>query len=196
MSLQQESDRAGSPIIGVVLIIVITTIIATVALLICLGFQLPHGDASVPTIFKITNVVHTNEYGKMIRESYLVMNNIGKQGYPNRYLYVKLFVNDVEADITLPTLNGDASCSSLHKGVKIIGGPGSKGEKDKSTAKWYPGQLLYIDFNNGTFGPGDTIRIEIYDSLTGKIISRDTWPAPKKYTTQWFYNYFLNPQAA
>jgi hypothetical protein len=67
---------------------------------------------------------------------------------------------------------------------------------DKSLSKWYPDQSLWIDFSDGTFGPGDTIRIEVYDSTTGTIISSDTYPEQKKYTTQWFYNYFLNHQAA
>ena len=64
LSPQHESDHADSHIIGVVLITVITIILAIVALLIILGFQLPQGEASVPTIFKITNVVHTNDVRK------------------------------------------------------------------------------------------------------------------------------------
>jgi hypothetical protein len=80
--------------------------------------------------------------------------------------------------------------------VKNIGGIGSEGNMDKSSAKWYPDQSIWIDFSDGTFGPGDTIRIEVFDTTTGKIISRDTWPEQKKYTTQWFYNHFLNPQSA
>jgi hypothetical protein len=196
LSPQHESDHAGSHIIGVVLITVITIILAVVALLIILGFQLPQGEAFVPTVFKITNVVHTNDFGKMNRESYVVLTNIRKESYRNRYLSVKLYVNDIQANMNLPTLNGDASCSSLHNGVKNIGGIGSEGNMDKSSAKWYPDQSIWIDFSDGTFGPGDTIRIEVIDTTTGKIISRDIWPDQKKYTTQWFYNHFLNPQSA
>jgi hypothetical protein len=191
-----ESDRAGSHIIGVILITFVTIILVIVALVVILGFQLPHGEAPVQTIFKITNVVHTNFYGKMTRESYVVLTNIRKESYRNRYLSVKLYVNDIESNMNLPTLNGDASCSSLHNGVQNIGGIGSEGNRDKSSAKWYPDQSIWIDFSDGTFGPGDTIRIEVYDGSTGKIISRDTWPEQKKYTTQWFYNHFLNRQSA
>lgn len=196
MSPKHEPESAGSPIIGVILITAITIILAIVALLVCMGFQLPHGEAPVPTVFKITNVVHTNDYGKMNRESYVVLTNIKKESYRNRYLSVKLYVNDIQANMNLPTLNGDASCSSLHTGVQNIGGIGSEGNMDKTSAKWYPDQSIWIDFSDGTFGPGDTIRIEVFDSTTGKIISRDTWPEQKKYTTQWFYNHFLNPQSA
>ena len=196
MSLQKESDRAGSPVIAIALMTVISIILAAVVLLLCLGFPMPQADPSVPVVFKITNVVHINGYGKMNRESYVVLTNIRKESYRNRYLSVKLYVNEVQANMNLPTLNGDASCSSLHYRVSNIGGKGSEGEMDKSISKWYPDQSIWIDFSDGTFGPGDTIRIEVFDSTTGKIISRDTWPEQKKYTTQWFYNHFLNPQSA
>lgn len=196
MFLSHEPDRAGSLIIGIILMIGITIILAMLLFFICLGFSLLQSEASVPTIFRITNVVHTNEYGKMNRESYVVLKNIRKESYRNRYLSVKLYVNDVQVKMNLPTLNGDASCSSLHYGVSKIGGKGSEGDMDKSVSKWYPDQSIWIDFSDGTFGPADTIRIEVFDSTTGNIISRDTWPEQKKYTTDWFYNHFLNPQSA
>jgi hypothetical protein len=181
---------------GIALMIVITIILAMLLLLMCLGFQLPHGDAHAPLIFKITNVVHANEYGKMTRESKIILTNIGKQSYRNRYLSVKLYVNDVQANLNLPTLNGDASCNSLHYGVNKIGGKGTEGDMDKSLSKWYPDQMIWIDFSDGTFGPEDTLRVEVYNGLTGNIISSDTWPEQKKYSVQWFCNHFFNPQAA
>jgi hypothetical protein len=196
LSRLPHNQDAVSQVNGIILLVVITIIAAVLVLLVCLGIQLPHGDPEVPVIFKITNVVHTNEYGKMIRKSYVVLTNIGEESYRNRYLYVKLYVNDIEANINLPTLNGDASCHLFHYGFQNIGGLGTEGGMDKGTSKWYPDQDIYIDFNNGMFGPGDTIRIEVYDGLTGKIISRDTYPPQKKYTTKWFYKYFLNHQAA
>jgi hypothetical protein len=196
LSLQKEPDRAGSHVIGIALMTIISIILAAIMLLICLGFHLPCGDDQVPVIFKIMNVDHTDETGKMIRKSYLVLKNIDKKSYLNRYLSVKLYVNDKETNLLLPTLNGDASCNVHHYGFQNIGGLGTHGEMNKGTGRWYPDQTIWIDFNNGMFGPGDTIRIEVYDGSTGKIISRDTYPAPKKYTTQWFYNHFLNPQSA
>jgi hypothetical protein len=181
---------------GIVLMISITIILAAIVLLICLGFQMPHAEPSVPTIFKITNVVHTNDYKKMTKASRVVLMNIGERGYPNTFLSVKLFVNDIPADLELPSLNGYAAINLPHHGYKNVGGPGTDGGMYKSTAQWYSGQLIIINFRDGTFGPGDTIRLEVYDSRTDEIISRDTYPEPKKYNTQWFYNYFLNHQAA
>jgi len=171
-------------------------IAAVLVLILCLGFQMPHGDPEVPVIFKIINVVHTNDAGKMTKASRVVLTNSGDQDYPNSYLYVKLFVNDIPADLELPSLNGYGAITLPHHGYKNVGGPGTKEKLYSSIAKWYSGQYIYINFKDGMFGPGDTIRIEVYDGLTGKIISRDTWPPQKKYTPKWFYNYFLNHQAA
>ncbi len=174
----------------------IVFILAMLVLLMCLGFQLPHGDADVPDIFKIIRVNHFDDNGKLDYNSYVILRNTGKNSFQNRYLSVKLFVNGAQVNCNLMTLNGEEFCSSLHFGVQNIGGPGTKGNKAYSTARWYEGQEIFIDFSDGTFRPGDSICIEIYDSMTNRIISRDTYPENKKYTTQWFYNYFLNPRAA
>jgi hypothetical protein len=191
-----EPDRASSHIIGTILGLGILFILTVIVLLMCLGYQLPHGDPEVRAIFKIINVVHTNDAGKMTKASRLVLTNSGDLDYPNSYLYVKLFVNDSPADLELPSLNGYGSINLPHHGYKTIEGPGTKGKLYSPIAKWYSGQFIAINFKDGMFGPGDTIRIEVYDGLTGKIISRDTYPPEKKYTTKWFYNYFLNHQAA
>jgi flagellin-like protein len=197
VSLQHDPDRAGSPVTGVILMIAITMVIAMLVLLLCLGFQMPHADTPVPLIFQITNVVHTDLHGNMNRESYLVLKNIGRNSYPNKRLSLKLYVNDVPANIYIPTLNSDNLIHGPHHGFKNLGGLGTTGARNKEDGRWYPDQMIWIDFNEGTFGPGDILRIEIYDETTGKILSGDTYPPTcNKYTTQWFYNYFLNPQAA
>jgi flagellin-like protein len=191
-----EHDRAGSPVTGIILMIGITFILAILVLLMCLGFRFPQGDTQVPDIFKIIYVNHFDKNGKLDYNSYVTLINTGKRSYRNKYLYVKLFVNNIPSNAKLPTLNGYAFCNSDHTGVKNIGGPGTKGNMEYSISRWYEGQEIFIDYNDGTFHPGDTICIEVYDSVTGEIISRDTYPEQKKYSTQWFYNYFLNPQAA
>ena len=40
---------------------------------------------------------------------------------------------------------------------------------------WYPRNTLYIDYNQGTFHPGDVVTFEVYDRDTNHIISRDTF---------------------
>jgi hypothetical protein len=196
LSPQPEPGRASSHIIGIILMTAITIILAMLVLLMCLGFQMPHAEAQVPDIFKIITVNHLDDNGKLDYNSYVVLRNTGQNSYRNRYLYVKLFVNGVLSNARLPTLNGYAFCSCDHTGIKNIGGPGTKGNMEYSTSRWYEGQDIFIDFNDGTFRPGDSIRIEVYDSMTNGIISQDTYPEQEKYTTRWFYNYFLNPQAA
>ena len=172
----------------------ITFILAALVLLMCLGFHISQAG-EVPDIFKIVNINHYDKNGKMDYNSYVTLKNTGKKSYPNGYLSVKLFVNGIPANANLPTLNGNAFCSSDHTGIKNIGGSGVKGNMKYATSRWYEGQELFIDFNDGTFHPNDIIRIEVYDTITGKIISRDTYPSPGKYSVQWFYN-FLSPQAA
>jgi hypothetical protein len=191
-----EPDRASSHVTGIILMAGITFILAIMVLLTCLGFLMSQGDARVPDIFKIITVNHFDNNGKLDYNSYVVLKNTAKKSFSNRYLYVKLIVNGVPSDARLPTLNGYAFCNSDHTGIKNIGGPGTKGNMEYSIARWYEGQDIFIDFNDGTFRPGDTICIEVYDSMTNKLISRDTYPEPKKYDTLWFYHYFLNPQAA
>ena len=190
----KESDRASTQVTGIILMVGIVFLLFVLVLLLCLGFGLPHADDEAPVIFKITYVCHTNLNGKMTKASHVTLTNIGKHDYPNTYLYVKLFVNDIPADLELPTLNGNAAINWPHHGYKNVGGPGTYGGTYKSTSKWYSDQEISIDFNDGTFGPGDTICLEVYDSRTGTIISRDTFPESKKYNTRWFYHYFLNPQ--
>lgn len=197
LSLHPEPDRASSHIIGTILGLGILFILAVIVLLMCLGYQLPHGEDEIQDIFKILNINHyDNINGKLDYNSYVTLINNGKDSYRNRYLSVKLFVNGKPVNCNLMTLNADAYCHSFHYGVDTIGGLGTEGGMTNSLSKWYPGQELYIDFSDGTFRPGDTIQIEIYDKTTGKIISRDTYPPPKKFTSTWFYNYFLNHQGA
>lgn len=191
-----ESDRAGSTVSGVILMLGITLILAALVLVLCLGFRFPQGEENVPDIFKIVSVNHVDKNGKLDYNSYVVLKNTGKKNYRNRYLSVRLMVNGAKVPCNLITLNGDAFCSSNHYGIQNIGGQGVKGNPLYSTSCWYEGQQIFIDFNDGTFRPGDTICIEVYDNITNRIISRDTWPAAKKYDTKWFYNYFLNHQAA
>jgi hypothetical protein len=192
-----HNEDAVSQVNGIILLVVITIIAAALVLILCLGFQMPHGEDEIQDTFKIINVNHYDETsGKLDYNSYITLINNGKDSYRNRYLAVKLFVNGKPANCNLVTLNAYAYCHSFHYGVDTIGGVGTEGNMDSYLSRWYPGQQLYIDFSDGTFRPGDTICIEVYDRMTNQLISRDTYPPAKKYTTKWFYNYFLNHQAA
>jgi len=168
----------------------ITFILAAIVLLMCLGFLIQQSETQVPAIFVIERIVHVNPDGVLDYDSYVVIQNRGKKPYDNRYLNVRVYRNGMHIPCDIPTMNGNNYLPTHHFGVQKLGGFGSRG------TQWYPGSTIFIDYTKGTFHPGDTIVLEVYDSRTGKIISRDSWPVSNSYDTQWFYNYFLNPQAS
>ena len=190
MSPQPEPDRAGSPIIGSILIIVITIIAAILVLIMCLGFQLPTADTPVPEIFVITRIIHINPEGILDNDSYMVIQNTGKIPYDNRKLYAKVYRNGIHLPCDIPTMNGNDFLPTHHYGIQTLGGFGSH------DFLWYPDATIAINYAKGTFHQEDTVQFEVYDRTTGNILSRDTYTESKKYDTKWFYNYFLNPQAA
>jgi flagellin-like protein len=190
VSLQSEPDRASSPVTGIILLIGITFILAMLVLLMCLGFRLPSGDTSVPAIFVINQIRHVNPYGILDYDSYVVIENTGKIPYDNRNLYARAYRNGEHVPCDIPTMNGNDFLPTHHFGIQKLGGFGSH------DFLWYPGATIYIDYTKGTFHPGDIVQFDVYDRTNRTIISRNTYPEQKKYNTQWFYNYFLNPQAA
>lgn len=159
--------------------IAITIILA--ALVLAMIWTLPSlrwDNGEVPAIFKITSISHIDvSTGLLNYDSYMVLVNAGPFGYKNRYLSAKTYVNGIEIDRRIITLNADAFCHSVHTGVERIGGLGSCGSMLDANARWYPGQHIWIDYSHDTFHPGDTIKFEVYDTATKKIISRHEYHA-------------------
>ena len=89
-------------------------------------------------------------------------------------------------------MNGKIVDSSVHTGIVLIGGDGSK------DFSWYSGETLYIDYKEGKIGSRDNIQLDMYDKTTDQIISRDTWPHKdiNSHDVQWFYHYFLSHRGA
>jgi hypothetical protein len=180
------------------MILLIGIVIVLAALILACFLFIPSwfDEPVVDSPYKITEIKHTDlKTGLLNYESYLVLNNTGTIIKQNKNLYVKTFVNGKEANCNIPTLNGDQSCGSNHIGVERIGGLGTTGGLAKSTSCWYPGQEIWINYENGLFHPGDTIRIDVYDKTTGKIISRDTWPhtsADARTKTSWWISEFTH----
>lgn len=169
------NEGSSSPI-GVILMVALTIILAALVLL--LMVQLPHMyDNTVPAVFKITGIRHVDDHGVMNYDSYMTLVNAGTSGYVNKNLYVRTYVNDCEVDARIETLNGHAFCSTIHTGVERIGGTGTTGSESSSLSKWYPAQHIWIDYSFGTFHPGDLVKIEVFDTRTGQILSRHTWRA-------------------
>jgi flagellin-like protein len=191
-----ERDRAGSPVTGVLLVLGITIILAMLVLLMCMGFRMPQGEGQVPDIFKIASVTYIPESSGIQMRGFVTITNTRPENYRNRYLRVVTYVNDRKANCNIPTLNNDLFCSISHDGVWHLYGVGTRGNRNFPTSVWPGNSDISIEYKKGILRPGDSITLEFIDTRTNRIISRGTWPEPEKYTTQWFYNYFLNPQAA
>ena len=154
--------------------VVITIILA--AIILATIWMLPSlmGDnGGVPAIFKITRISHIDDAtGLLDYDSYMVLVNAGTSGYQNHNLFAKTYVNGIQIDSRITTLNADAFCHSVHTGVERIGGQGSRGSMLDTNAQWYPGQHLWIDYSHDSFHPGDTVKFEVFDTTTKLIISR------------------------
>jgi hypothetical protein len=174
----------------------ITIIIVALILAALFGFFNFFYDPSVPCVFQILNIKHTNDYGVMKNEGLVSLQNIGTNDYLNWNLYAKTYVNDVPIEAKITTMNADETINSDHDGFQWIKGPGTHGASHSSIAKWYSGQPAWINYNNGKIRPGDKVTIEFYDKSTGRIISRDTWPhTDPRYTTEWWMSRFIHPAA-
>src|SRR5208282_923815 len=91
LSFHRRSHEASSPVIGIILMLVVTFILAALVLLMMV--QLPYMyDQSVPEIFKITKI----EHGGQNYDSYMVVMNTGTTGYKNKNLYALTYRNGVE----------------------------------------------------------------------------------------------------
>jgi hypothetical protein len=155
---------------GVMLVLAITIVLATLVLLMVL--QLPNlwYDPIVPTVFEITKIRDTNKNGVLDYDSYMVVKNSGKIPYDNRNLYAKTYRNGVPLPCDIPTMNGNDFLPTHHDGIQTLGGFGSH------DFLWYPEATISINYAKGTFHPGDIVQFEVYDKATSQIISRDTWP--------------------
>jgi hypothetical protein len=174
----------------------ITFILAMLVLLMCLGFQMPAADPSVPIVFKIATVTYIPDSDGTHVRGFVTVTNTRPDNYRNRYLKVITYVNGRKANCNIPTLNNDLFCSISHDGVWHLYGVGTWGNRDFPTSVWPGYSDISIEYKKGILHPGDCISLEVIDTTTNRIISRDTYPEQKKYNTGWFYNYFLNPQAA
>jgi hypothetical protein len=157
----------------------ITFIIAAIVLLQLTQLPTLYYKSEVPTIFEITNIKHTNEYGVLNYESYMVVKNIGNTAYDNRKLYAKTYRNGELLPCFIPYINFNKFIYVHPYGIKTIGGVGT------DNYQWNPGATIFIDYSQGTFHPGDVVRFEVYDRDTNQIISRDTWPHTSDNTQKW-----------
>jgi len=155
---------------GILLMLAITFILAALVLLmmVLLPYQT---DESVPAVFKITKIRHVNDYGRLTYDSRMMVANTGEIGYSNLNLYALTYRNGDLLASSIKTVNGHDFISTHHYKIQNLGGLGSQG------TTWDPGELIYIDYTDKTFHPGDVVTFEVYDVVTDQIISRHTYTA-------------------
>jgi FlaG/FlaF family flagellin (archaellin) len=90
-----KPDSPGtSTIVGIILMVVITIILAAIVL--AQIFLLPNFVVGpVPALFNITTIRHVNDDGVMTYDSRMVIKNTGTVAYPNRNLMAKVYRNGI-----------------------------------------------------------------------------------------------------
>jgi flagellin-like protein len=164
LSFYSGNAGAISPVIGGIITIAITVVLAMLVLLLFHMPNLQWHEAEVPAIFKITKITHGTNF-----ESTMVVKNTGPVGYKNENLYATTYRNGIPLPCIIETLNGNKFISTHHFGVQNIAGMSGK--------TWYADWSISINYKDKTFHPGDEITFEVYDNATSQIISRHTYRA-------------------
>ncbi|MDG6251086.1 archaellin/type IV pilin N-terminal domain-containing protein [Methanocalculus sp.] len=163
-----RSGEAVSQVQGVLLLVVITIILA-VLLFLMLHIPLWQGGSpeEPPEIFAITQLSHYCEKnGGLNYDSRMTIINSGVETYFNDDLRAEIFVNGRDSGALISSMNAHIFISTYHIGVERMEGPGSTG------FYWYPGSRIFLDLTDGTFRPGDSVRLDVYHKDHDRIISR------------------------
>jgi hypothetical protein len=175
--VQHPSAQASSAIQATLLLLAITFLLAALVLLLSVHLPGILPEETVPAIFVISDIRHTNKYGQMVEEGRVALTNIGPADYQNWNLYAITYVNGKRLPADIPSLNAyEIAQIPNHHGIQNLEGLGSSGTKDNHNAFWVSGASLAINYNNHSIRPGDVVTIEIYDTASHTIISRDTYP--------------------
>jgi hypothetical protein len=148
--------------------VAVTILLALVVLLLInVQFLAWSMEKAIPEIFIITTVESRDEItGHLNFDSRVILLHTGGANYQNNNLKAKFFRNGYPLSSSIVTMNGYDFISTHHYGVQWMGGSGCSG------ATWNPGERICLDFTDGTFHHGDTIRVDIVDKKLDVIISR------------------------
>ena len=161
--MKADSQDATSQVTATLLMVALTVILAA---LILLCFHLPDMDweyTEPPVIFRIEQITSPQP----TFESLIYLRNVVEKDYPNRELSAKIYSNDELLPCTILTLNTHDFISTAHYGVSTLSREGGNGDF------WHYNQLLRIDISNGYIHPGDEVRVDIIETESGTVISRD-----------------------
>lgn len=187
-------DQGVSPQVGTLLLVAMTVILALSILAIGLGFQLSFDlfPQDEPCIFEIEKVTHNysgKQYASMVTlwyndtptqpvddvESRLKklfgwerVEPDRKKDYVKDNLWAQFYRNEELLYTKIPTMDAHLFIPTHHYGIQTMSGHSSK---------WCPNGRITIDFSDGTFHPGDIVRVEIYSKSEGRLISADTHTA-------------------
>jgi hypothetical protein len=162
---RHPKDLAISQPVAVLLLVAITVILAAMVMLL---FHLPSfnlGTIATPSALQILHVYHLDEQGNLNYDSRIILINNGTANYENKDLKAEFFRNGTKIPAIVDTMNGDLFISTRHNGIQTMGGLGCSG------TTWRPQEKILIDFSDGTFHPGDLIRIDIFQKSSGAMVS-------------------------
>ena len=163
-----RSGEAVSQVQGVLLLVVITIILAALLfLMLAIPLWQAGSPEEPPEIFVITQLNHHCEKnGGLNYDSRMTITNSGVATYVNDDLRAEIFVNDRYSGARISSMNTHIFIPTYHIGVERMKGSGSTG------FYWYPGSRIFLDLTDGTFRPGDSVRLDVYHKDQNRLISR------------------------
>jgi flagellin-like protein len=157
---------AQSHVVAALLLVAVTLILAALVWLMLLAFINFDNPANPPAIIKIERLVSENEEGHLNYDSRVILTHTGSEIFQNEDLRAEVFRNGIKLPLVIRTFHGHEFISTPHVGVQTMAGLGCSG------TTWYPGEKVVLDLSDGTFRPGDLIRVDILKNSRNAVISR------------------------
>jgi hypothetical protein len=132
------------------------------------SFDLQEIRTKTPSYIEIRRFYHEDEHGSLNYDSRVILYHNGTNNLENSKLWAEFYRNGIKLAAIIGTMNGYEFVSTHHQGVQTMGGLGCSGQA------WSPGEKISLDFSDGTFHPGDQVRVDIFIRPSGALISRYT----------------------
>jgi hypothetical protein len=162
-----DHDQAVSQLIGIILMVGLVILLAALLMLL---IQLPSFNLQeitrTPSFIEIRRFYYESELGYLNYDSRVILFHNGTEKLENSKLWAEFYRNGIKLPVVIETLNGYDFISTHHQGIQTMGGLGCSG------TAWNPGEKISLDFTDGTFHPGDQVRVDIFTRPSGALISR------------------------
>jgi len=157
------AQDATSHTTATILLVAITILLAVLVLLM---FRIPVFEWEKPPSFlEIQAIYSVNEHGVLNYDSRVLLCHTGTASLENDNLKALFYRNDILLPSRISTMNGHNFIKTVHIGVQTMGGLGCTGPT------WEPREKIVIDFTDGTFHPGDRVRMDVFYKPTGALVS-------------------------